>query len=174
MQGIDIQRELIDKISQLQLSENQLQIIYNLLSALIGVGGSMGVQWISKRRKSRKEEQDEHTSTIIKASGENVKVAQEVVSMIKNAMEDQRKSFEEQIADARQSCDEKIEELKKDYDDRIQAYDSRIIELTNELRISNDKILDLTNDKIELQKEVEILKKRLSAYENTFHSDESE
>jgi len=158
------------------LTDAQLQVLENILSGLLGVGSSIGIQWLSKRR-TKLEAIDEHTETLIKASGDSIKAAQEVVAILKEMLNDQKEYFEnklkEDILEVQQDCDKKIASVDSDYSFRLQSLMEdneslhiRITKLTDENLSLSIKITSLTEDRQKLEIKMSDLKTRLSKYEH--------
>lgn len=148
-------------------SEEQVQIITNLLSAAIGAGGSLGVQWLSKR-KTKDEIDDTHTETIIKASADTVKATQDVIGMLQDMLDEQEEHLTNKIERINTSFTEEIEGLNKQIKiitAENKALTKRIEALDNENKGLREDVKYLsTNNKV-LSDTVRGLKLRLSKYE---------
>jgi FtsZ-binding cell division protein ZapB len=153
------------------LDETQLQVLQNVISAFIGAGGSMGVQWLAKR-KTKFEKSDQHTETIVKASTDTVKASQEVIEMLKDAISQQDKHFTDQIERLKKSCNDQIENLRHEYGDRIdslisdnEALNIRISGLIDENKKLSIELATMHADNQILDSKVSDLKRKLSRYE---------
>ncbi len=153
------------------MSEGQTQLLANAISALIGAGSSISIQWLSKR-KTKPEAEDSHNEAIANASATSVKVAQEVVETLKSLLNDQKIQLTEQIDRAKTSCNQQIENLKEEYKDVIdglhtdnESLNIRITNLINENKDLQIQIAGLSADNKRLDGKVVELKRRLSRYE---------
>jgi predicted nucleic acid-binding Zn-ribbon protein len=153
------------------LDETQLQVLQNVISAFIGAGGSMGVQWLAKR-KTRFEKSDQHTESLIKASTDTVKASQEVIAMLQSMLDKQEEHFTELIEKAKKSCREQVDELKYDADGRMEdlrednaALNIRITGLVDENKSLSVELANVNAHNRELDIKISELKRRLSRYE---------
>lgn len=151
----------------MEFTEGQIQILMNALSAAVGAGGSMGVQWLA-RKKTKEESADNHTETIIKASADTVKATQEVVTMLKSMLDEQKEQLTEKIDRMNSYFNEEIDNLNKNL--KIvtkdnQTLTNRIADLTTENKTLKNDIKHLADNNKTLTDTVRVLKTRLSKYE---------
>ena len=150
-------------------SEEQVQIITNLLSAAIGAGGSLGVQWLSKK-KTKEESADDHTETIIKASADTVRATQDVIVMLQGMLDEQREQLTEKIERSNASFTEEIEKLNeqlKVITAENKMLTKKIQTLDDENKGLKDDVKHLSTNNKTLSDTVRGLKARLSKYEKT-------
>ena len=148
-------------------SEQQIQLITNLLSAAVGAGGSIGVQWLAKK-KTKEESADDHTETIIKASADTVKATGEVVLMLQSMLDEQKEQLTEKIDRINSYFNEEIDILNKNL--KIVTKDNQTLTnkldvLTTENKTLKLDIKRLVDNNKTLTDTVRVLKTRLSKYE---------
>lgn len=135
----------------MQLTESQLQLLVNVVSALIGAGSSIIIQWLAKKRTPI-EEKNQTTDTQTQAAAKNVATAIEVNNMLTGLLEKQRNYFDEQLEESRRACHQQIETMR---DNISEEYNDIINKMKDEQRRVTD----------ELTRKVIELRAKLSKYE---------
>jgi chromosome segregation ATPase len=163
------------------ISDNQLDIITNLISVIVGAGSAKGAEWLFNR-KSKSQKEDEHSENaakvageLNKASGEIVEAALKVNDMLEERLAESRvdvTSLKAEIIQIRDACNQQITAIREEYRSQMETLRSeneklnrRVNQLTADNQELNIQVVKLTGDNTKLSKQVTDLKKRLGKYE---------
>ena len=147
------------------LTEQELNAIQNILSALVGAGTSIGVQWLSKR-KSKSEETSETLNAINASAVSNIANAQALIDMWQEMLDEKEKHFKEDIENARNVCKEQIDKLREESGELIESLRIKVAELTKEKEKMSREIVQLSFDKTNQLEQITELTLKLARYQD--------
>lgn len=147
---------------ELAIPEEAKGTITSLLYGILGFLSSFLIEWY-KKRKNPKEENIDISGKIVTAAKENVETAKNLIDVLDERLQHERKYFEDKIEQSKKDCEEKISDLKLKYD---KIFSDAQIKNDEEKRELSQKITQLQIDKELLQKQVGELTERLKKYEN--------
>jgi len=155
------------------LTEDQMQLLGNAISTLLGIGGTMGTQYVLKR-KSKQEEDTDATKTLNDAAKENILTTQSVVNMLQEMLTDQQNYFTAQLGRVEQGFEKKANDLTA-YGEKLKNENENLYNENGRLGRENTslsiKLAGAITDVDVLTNRCDDLQKRLSKYENEITGD---
>lgn len=146
------------------LTDTQIQAMQNLISALIGAGTSVGIQWVSKRR-TKSEQNNDNIELFNKVAKDNILSAQSLIDMWQEMLDEKEKHFIYQIDMAKESCSLQIANLREENNILVEDLRSKIIQLTLEKEIMSREIVSLTYNKRTQEDKIGELTVRIGKYQ---------
>lgn len=129
----------------MQLTDQQLEVIQNIASALIGAGGMLGANWIKSKRTASQKASD-IASVATDMTAKNLQSAQVLVDMWQEMLDEKEKTFQEAITSAKQSCTDQVDALRTEHEKFVSDLEAKVISLENEKNSLDKQIETLVQE----------------------------